>query len=47
MKGCEMRGKELVDENVLTAADFEEWTRSSKSLRSAFVGVGLPAYSLL
>lgn len=47
MKGCEMRGKELVDENVLTAADFEEWTRSSKSLKSAIVGVGLPAYSLL
>lgn len=47
MKGCEMRGKELVDANVLTAADFEEWTRSSKSLKTTILGVGLPAYSLL
>lgn len=47
MKGCEMRGKELVDANVLTAADFEEWTRSSKSPKTTIVGVGLPAYSLL
>lgn len=47
MKGCEMRGKELVDANVLTAADFEEWARSSKSIKSTIIGVGLPAYSLL
>lgn len=47
MKGCEMRGRELVDANVLTAADFEEWARSSKSIKSTIIGVGLPAYSLL
>ncbi|KAH9314988.1 hypothetical protein KI387_023615, partial [Taxus chinensis] len=47
MKNCEMRGKELVDENIITAADFEEWVRSSTNVKSTIIGVGLPSYSML
>ncbi|CAJ1932863.1 unnamed protein product [Sphenostylis stenocarpa] len=47
MKYCEMRGKELLDGNVLTAADLCEWMRGKNNNEASIVGVGLPCYSLL
>ncbi|XP_020239715.1 uncharacterized membrane protein At3g27390 [Cajanus cajan] len=47
MRYCEMRGKELLDSNVLTAADLYEWMRGKNGNEAAIVGVGLPCYSLL
>ncbi|GLJ16053.1 hypothetical protein SUGI_0266650 [Cryptomeria japonica] len=46
MKNCEMRGKELVDLNFITAADCEEWIRSSTNVKCTIIGVGLPSYSM-
>lgn len=47
MKYCEMRGKELLDANVLTGADLCEWMRGKNINEASIVGVGLPCYSLL
>ncbi|KAJ1395584.1 putative membrane protein [Sesbania bispinosa] len=47
MRYCEMRGKELLDSNVLTSADLYEWLRGKNSNEASIVGVGLPCYSLL
>lgn len=47
MKYCEMRGKELLDANVLTATDLYEWLRGKNINEASIVGVGLPCYSLL
>ncbi|KAE9614314.1 hypothetical protein Lal_00016790 [Lupinus albus] len=47
MKNCEMKGKELLDANVLTHDDLCEWLRGKNSNEAAIVGVGLPCYSLL
>ena len=47
MKCCEMRGKELFDAEILTAADLYEWLKGKNSDEAAIVGVGLPCYSLL
>ncbi|KAK7263123.1 hypothetical protein RJT34_30708 [Clitoria ternatea] len=47
MRYCEMRGKELLDGNVLTAADLYEWLRGKNNCEAGIVGVGLPCYSLL
>lgn len=47
MKSCEIRGKELLDANILTAADLYEWLRGKNINEAAIVGVGLPCYSLL
>ncbi|RZB57346.1 putative membrane protein isoform B [Glycine soja] len=47
MRYCEMRGKELLDANVLTASDLYEWMKGKNNNEAAIVGVGLPCYSLL
>ncbi|XP_027347219.1 uncharacterized membrane protein At3g27390 isoform X2 [Abrus precatorius] len=47
MRYCEMRGKELLDANVLTAADLYEWLRGKNHNEASIVGVGLPCFSLL
>ncbi|CAK8562396.1 unnamed protein product [Lathyrus sativus] len=47
MRLCEIRGKELLDANVLTTADLYEWLRGKNINEAAIVGVGLPSYSLL
>lgn len=47
MRYCEIRGKELLDANVLTAADLCEWIKGKNNNEAAIVGVGLPCYSLL
>ncbi|MED6157410.1 hypothetical protein PIB30_022816 [Stylosanthes scabra] len=47
MRYCEMRGKELLDANVLTQSDLYEWLRGKNGNEAAIVGVGLPCYSLL
>lgn len=47
MRSCEMRGKELLDANVLTHADLYEWLKGKNSDEAAIVGVGLPCYSFL
>ncbi|XP_061347005.1 uncharacterized membrane protein At3g27390 [Gastrolobium bilobum] len=47
MRYCEMRGKELLDADVLTAADVCEWVRGKNNNEASVIGVGLPCYSLL
>ncbi|CAL0312802.1 unnamed protein product [Lupinus luteus] len=47
MKICEIRGKELLDANVLTHDDLCEWLRGKNSNEAAIISVGLPCYSLL
>ncbi|XP_028791022.1 uncharacterized membrane protein At3g27390-like [Neltuma alba] len=47
MRSCEMRGKELLDANVLTDVDLYEWLKGRNSNEAAIVGVGLPCYSFL
>ncbi|RYR78855.1 hypothetical protein Ahy_A01g003715 isoform B [Arachis hypogaea] len=47
MRYCEMKGKELLDANVLSQSDLYEWLRGKNGNEAAIVGVGLPCYSLL
>ncbi|POO02784.1 membrane protein [Trema orientale] len=47
MRSCEMRGKELLDANVITPADLYEWLKAKNSHEAAIIGVGLPCYSFL
>ncbi|RWR92538.1 hypothetical protein CKAN_02175200 [Cinnamomum micranthum f. kanehirae] len=47
MRSCEMRGRELVDANVITMADFDEWMRVRRSGQETTVGLGLPSYTCL
>lgn len=44
---CEMRGKELMDANVVTDADLYEWLKGKNSEEGGIVSVGLPCYSFL
>lgn len=46
MKCCEMRGKELVDVNVITQIHLSEWLRT-KGNSQEIVGLGLPSYAFL
>ncbi|XP_038691651.1 uncharacterized membrane protein At3g27390-like isoform X2 [Tripterygium wilfordii] len=46
MRSCEIRGKELLDTNVLTPADLYEWSKGKDGNDSVIIGVGLPCYSL-
>lgn len=46
MKTCEMRGKELIDANIITAVDLNEWLRTKGSNQET-VGLGLPSYAIL
>lgn len=47
MRSCEMRGRELVDANAITMADFDEWMRARRIGQETTVGLGLPSYALL
>ncbi|KAK1308761.1 putative membrane protein [Acorus calamus] len=47
MKCCEMRGKELVDANIITPGDLNDWFRAKASIQGTVVGLGLPSYSCL
>ncbi|PSS21293.1 hypothetical protein CEY00_Acc10335 [Actinidia chinensis var. chinensis] len=47
MRSCEMRGKELLDTNVITPDDLYDWLRAKNSNEVSIVGVGLPCYSFL
>ncbi|XP_058097090.1 uncharacterized membrane protein At3g27390-like isoform X1 [Magnolia sinica] len=46
MKGCEMRGKVLLDANVITPGDLNECTKAKDS-QETIVGLGLPSYAFL
>lgn len=47
MKSCEIRGKELLEANVITSLDLCEWLKAKGSHGGAIIGVGLPCYSFL
>ncbi|RZC67273.1 hypothetical protein C5167_010974 [Papaver somniferum] len=47
MRSCVLRGKELVDANIILPADLDEWSRVKGSIDITLVGVGLPSYSLM
>lgn len=47
MRTCEIRGRELLDANVITPADLHEWLKTKNSNDAAIIDVGLPCYSLL
>lgn len=47
MKSCEIRGKELLDTEVITPADLCEWMKAKGSDEAAIIGVGLPCYCFL
>ncbi|XP_031107902.1 uncharacterized membrane protein At3g27390-like [Ipomoea triloba] len=47
IKTCEIRGKELLDSNVITAADLEVWVKAKHVSDAAIVNVGLPCYTFL
>ncbi|XP_058228428.1 uncharacterized membrane protein At3g27390 [Rhododendron vialii] len=47
MRACEMRGKELLDANVITPDDLYDWLKAKTSTEASIVGVGLPCYSCL
>uniref|UniRef100_A0A7N0T1G7 Uncharacterized protein n=1 Tax=Kalanchoe fedtschenkoi TaxID=63787 RepID=A0A7N0T1G7_KALFE len=46
MNSLELRGKELLDANVITPVDLCVWLKASNSNEAAVIGVGLPCYSL-
>ncbi|KAK8966422.1 hypothetical protein KSP40_PGU014152 [Platanthera guangdongensis] len=46
MKSSEMRGKELVDANVITEVELNDWLRSNEG-KLDIVGLGLPSYAFL
>ncbi|KAF7136089.1 hypothetical protein RHSIM_Rhsim08G0101400 [Rhododendron simsii] len=47
MRACEMRGKELLDANVITPDDLYDWLKAKTSTEASIVGVGLPCYACL
>lgn len=47
MRSCELRGKELLDANVITSIDLNEWLKAKNSNEAGIISVGLPCYSLL
>lgn len=47
MKSFEMRGKILLDANVLTPSDLCDWLKAKNSSQETIVGIGLPSYSSL
>uniref|UniRef100_A0A0E0DEY1 Uncharacterized protein n=1 Tax=Oryza meridionalis TaxID=40149 RepID=A0A0E0DEY1_9ORYZ len=46
MKNCELRGRDLLNLNVITTVDLTEWLRTKESGHEA-IGLGVPSYSLL
>ncbi|KAM1174808.1 hypothetical protein ACFX13_027947 [Malus domestica] len=47
MRSCELRGKALLDDNVITTTDLDEWLKAKNSNEASIIGVGLPSYSFL
>ncbi|XVE82776.1 hypothetical protein DITRI_Ditri16bG0032900 [Diplodiscus trichospermus] len=47
MKSCEIRGKELLETDVITPLDLCEWLKAKGSNEAAIIGVGLPSYVFL
>ncbi|GAB4848962.1 hypothetical protein Ancab_003776 [Ancistrocladus abbreviatus] len=47
MRSCELRGKELMEANLITMVDLKEWLKAKNSNEGTIVGVGLPSYSCL
>ncbi|CAO2827996.1 unnamed protein product [Amaranthus hypochondriacus] len=47
MRTCEIKGRELLDANVLTRADLFEWLKAKNSHEAPIVGAGLPSYAAL
>lgn len=46
MRSCEMRGRELLESNVITAADLYEWLKAKNGKEATIIGIGLPCYTL-
>ncbi|KAF3974857.1 hypothetical protein CMV_001838 [Castanea mollissima] len=44
---CEMRGRELLDADVITSADLYEWLQAKNNDEATIISVGLPCYSFL
>lgn len=47
MRLCEVRGKELLDTNLITPADLYDWLKAKNANEAPIVDVGLPCYSFL
>ncbi|KAE8672607.1 cyclin-dependent kinase inhibitor 1-like isoform X1 [Hibiscus syriacus] len=47
MKSCEIRGKELLEAEVITSLDLLEWLKAKNGNEAAIIDVGLPCYSFL
>lgn len=45
MKLKELRGKELLDANLITVADLYDWLNAKNSEEGVVIGIGLPSYS--
>lgn len=46
MENSEMRGKELIDANIVTEVELNEWLRTNGA-KQGIVGLGLPSYAFL
>ncbi|KAK1383294.1 Cyclin-dependent kinase inhibitor 1-like [Heracleum sosnowskyi] len=44
MRSKELRGKELLDANLITVADLYDWLNAKNSEEGAIIGIGLPSY---
>lgn len=47
MRLCEMRGKELLDANVITPTDLSDWLKAKNGNDARIIDTGLPCYSFL
>ena len=47
MRSCELRGKELLDANVITPADLYDSLKAKNGNEAPIVDIGLPCYSFL
>ncbi|KAL4582308.1 hypothetical protein LXL04_006855 [Taraxacum kok-saghyz] len=45
MRSCELAGKELLDENLITPDELYEWLNAKKGNESAIISIGLPCYA--
>ena len=47
MKSCEVKGKELLDWNVITQADLSNWLNSKNRNDETIISLGLPSYTFV
>lgn len=47
MRSCELRGKELMDAEVITPSDLNECLKAERRNEGCIISVGLPCYSCL